>query len=308
VKQEDSMKGFRAFPVIAGLLVAAAANAQLVFGTTEYTSSAPANSGAFYLDLSTGVAKQLWTGAGNHKVIGLAADNTGRYLWGTDNARYYKWQFGTVGTQPSTSAGMYRLGSNGTTYATFVGSLAFTKGKVYAYTNYNLLGSGPYVEDGIYWLDPTIAAGKPNLNLVWRHDDLAYNFEGFDYNEADGLFYATNNQTDTSKNGIYTIDAFGTGTVTKIAGYDPFLTSPDGLAVGGGHIWLTGKQSGETQLKIAGYNIATGQYDQAFAMDGFSSTGKFSGATWAPNAAVPEPASLIVLGLGAVAAVRRRKR
>lgn len=157
----------RTLAALAVLAAAGAAHAQLVFGHTFYSSSNLPLSGAYYLDVDTAAAQQLWTGADNKKVSGLTADQAGRTIWGADNARLYRWTYGNVGQAPTFINGFYRLGSNGTVYATFVGSLGYASGKLYAYTNYNLLGSGPYVEDGINEVDTTITtSGTPNMNLV----------------------------------------------------------------------------------------------------------------------------------------------
>ena len=266
-----------------GIVAASSVHAQLVFGSTYYASAAVGVSGAFYLDVDTGMAQQIWIGASNKKVSALAADPITRTIWGADNARLTKWAWGSVGTAPIEVSGYYRLGSNGTAYATFVGSLAFANGKLYAYTNYNAGGSALFVEDGIYEIDPTVPRPGPNMNLVWRHDDLAYNFEGFDYSPETGLFYATNNVSDPLRSlerGIYSIDLFGAGAITKIANYSAYLPSPDGLAVGRGKLWLTQKATDWTALKIEAFDLATQQFGARFELEGFSSTSRFTGATW----------------------------
>lgn len=266
-------------------LLSASAHAQLVFGSTQYTAPTAGVSGAFYLDVTTGAATQLWIGASNKKVSALAVDSATGSFWGADNARLLQWNWGTVGTVPTEVSGLYRLGSNGTTYPTFVGSMAFANQKVYAYTNYNLLGSGPFVEDGIYTIDPTVPRPGVNMTLVWRHDDLAYNFEGMDYSPETGLFYANNNVSDplrVAERGIYTIDV-SSGTVTKIANYSAFLPSPDGLAIGGGKLWLTQKDTTWTSLRIEAYDLATGHFAEQFELPGFPTGGRFTGAAWYPR-------------------------
>ncbi len=295
------------------VLIGSAAQAQLVFGHTYYAAASAGVTGAMYLDVTTGNATQLWTGAnvsgsGNRRVNGLAADNANGIIYGNSSARLYQWEFGTQGSIPTFITGFYRLGSNGTTYATGVDGLAVANSKVYAYTNYNA-GSGNVVEDGIYEVDSSITNGDANMTLKWRHDDLAYNLQGIEFNEADGLFYAANLSTANPK-GIYTIDVFGTGAITKIADFDSFIPDPDGLAIGGGRVWLTGNISGSGSVRVAGFNLATGLYDEAFQLDGLGTSSYATGATWAPEALnpVPEPATLAALGAGALALLRRRKK
>ena len=302
------------FALIVGsvALVGSAAHAQLVFGHTLYSSANPGLSGAYYLDITSGNATQLWIGQTSPgKTNALAADEAGRTLYSVDSARVMQWSYNTVGTTPTLINGLYRMGSNGTVYATGVDGLAFANGKLYGYTNYNAGGSANFVEDGIYLIDPSITTGgTPNMSLVWQHSDLAYNLQGLEFNSADGLFYATNTSANNA-HGIYTIDVFGDGSINKVADFDPFLANPDGLAIGGGHIWLTGKQSGDTTLKIVGYNLSAQTYDEAFELDGFSSNARSTGATWAPGVLsepVPEPATLAALGMGALALLRRKKK
>lgn len=294
-------------------MIGSVAQAQLVFGHTYFSSSNLGATGAFYLDVTTGNAQQLWQGInvtdqGNRRVNGLAADNANGIIYGNSSARIYKWEFGTLGAVPTFINGFYRLGSNGTTYATGVDGLAVANSKVYAYTNFNALGSGSFVEDGIYEVDTSVTTATANMTLKWRHDDLAFNLQGIEFNEVDGLFYAAN-LSDANPKGIYTIDVFGTGAITRIADFDPFLPTPDGLAIGGGRVWLTGNTSGSGTLRIAGYNLATGLYDEAFELAGLGTSSYASGATWAPGALnpVPEPATLAILGLGALALRRKRK-
>lgn len=294
--------------IAVGIASACLAHGQLVFGDGYYSSSTPGISGAFYLDITTGNATHLWTGASNKKVTALAADNVNGILYSADNARFNAWNFGSVAA-PTMVNGFYRKGTNGTTYATFVGGLAFAQGKLYAYTNYNA-GGGSNVIDGIYQIDTTNkTSGTPNMSLVWSHPDLAYNFLGFDYDAENGLFYATNNPNNSSEAGIYSIDLLGTGEIKKIANFDSRVAVPDGLAAGGGHLWLTGKAANDTTLKIEGYDLATGTYDSPFEFEGFPTSATYTGATWAPNAlqAVPEPSSFLALGGVLVLAIKRRK-
>lgn len=302
-----------ALAAIGLVMITSAAQAQLVFGHTYFSAAAPGTSGAFYLDVSSGNAQQLWTGAnvsgsGNRRVNGLAADNQNSIIYGNSGARLYMWQFGTMGSVPAFINGFYRLGTDNITYATGVDGLAVANSKVYAYTNFNA-GSGSVVEDGIYEVDTTVTTATANMTLKWRHDDLAYNLQGIEYNDANGLFYAAN-LSDANAKGIYTIDVFGTGAITKIADFDPFVPTPDGLAVGGGHVWLTGNTSASGTLRIAGFNLATGLYDEAFELTGLGTSSYASGATWAPNALtpVPEPATMATLALGAIALLKRRKK
>lgn len=283
------------------------ANAYLIFGTSYYSTTNVGLSGGFVLNTKSGVAQQLWTGASNKKVVGLAADDANRILYGNDSARLYKWTYNSIGTQPTQINGLYRLGTDGKIYATGVYGLAFANGNLYGWTNYNA-GSGGITKDGIYRIDPTVTtSATQNMFLLWEQTSTNYKFHGLEFNAADGLFYASNSTSDASLRGIYTIDAFGTGAITKVADIDPWLTEPDGLAIGDGHIWMSQKLSGDTILKIAGYNLTTHEYDQFFALDGFPTTGYYTGLAWS-DTVVPEPATIGALALGVLGLVRRKRR
>ncbi len=299
------------------LALGAACHAQLVFGSGTSTAS---TAGAYYLDVDTAKATRLWNGPGSgdasRKVNGLAADTTTGTIYGNDNARMYKWNYGNVGTEPTFVSGFYRRGTNNLVYATGVDDLTFARGGLYAYTNFNALG-GVNVEDGIYLVDPTVAGGaaQTNMSLVWRHDDLKYNFKGLAFDPTTSLFYGANssNGNPTTQNplGIYAIDLFApTVTVTKVADFDSFIPAPDGLAYGDGKLWLSGKASGSTNLLIESYDLSTGTYDDPLSFNLGDTGSRSTDLVWAPGALnpVPEPASILVLGLGAAALRRTRRR
>lgn len=293
--------------------VAAGAHAQLVVAMNAASSTGNL-SGAFYIDLEADTAKQLWTGAASQsRVTGIVS--TGSALYGASGLRGFRWQYGSVGTAPAEVDRFYRLGSNGVVYGTAFANLTTRNGQIYGYTNFNTAG-GPYVEDGIYRIDPTnTVKDSVDTTLIWRHNELAYNFEGLAYNPADGLFYGTNNPASnapagSASGGLYTIDAFGGGTVTKIAEYSAAVPEASGLTFGGGKLWMSGKLGTTTELRIVSYDLATKTYGQAIGIDGFATGNRSTALVWAPGAAspVPEPATLAVLGLGAASLVRRRRR
>lgn len=312
------MRNLRFLPILLLATLGNAAHAQLVFGST---TSVAGSSGGFYLDLATAKASPLWSGSGSRKVNGLAADEVGGVIYGNDAARLYKWNYGTVGTVPAQISGFYRKGSDGVVYATGVDELAFAKGSLYAYTNENSFG-GTNVADGFYKIDTSVVAGGAvtNMSLVWEHPDLLYNFEGFGYSGDASLFYAANSgygalgakgstQADL---GIYVVDLKdqASTTVTKIADFDPFVFAPDGITVGGGHIWMSQKPINVGEVRIAGYNLATKTYDAFYSLALNDITaGRATGLAWAPGAnPVPEPATITSLGLGALALLRRRRK
>lgn len=291
------------------LTLAVSAPAQLVFGSRFPSATSSGLSGAFYLDLASGSATQLWIGVNNRRPNGLAADDVSSTMWAVDSARLLRWNYGTRGVSPIQHNGLYRRGSDNATYATGVDDIAIANGKIYAYTNFSA-GSGNIVEDGIYEVDTTIITAVPNMTLRWRHDDLAYNLQGIAYNSADGKFWAANSPASgtTSTAGIYTIDVFGNGAITKVMDFSSYVPNADGIVFGGGYLWTSGKASGDTELRIAGYNLTTQTWDQFFALGGMNTTAYGTGLTWANVNPVPEPGTMAALALGVAALLKRRRK
>lgn len=236
--------------MICGCAVVAArastVSAQLVFGST---STNTANGAAFYLNVATSQVTTLWNSAANKKVNGLAADPASGRLYANDAARLNYWNYGSLNTPPTLIAGMYRTQDNVTFSATGVDGLAFANGNLYGATTF---GSTTY-KRGIYrvattsdgmatphcvmtplWLDPTgVGTSSGTISLG-----------GLEYNSADNLFYITNSADTTGTGGtytpgIFTIDAFGTGALTKLIDFPVGHNRIDGLAIGGGKLWMT---------------------------------------------------------------------
>jgi hypothetical protein len=312
----------RAAGVIVGAALAlsfdSAAHAQLVFGSTTPTTTNPA---AIYLDVTTGQTTTMWNSAANKKVNGAAADLVGRRLYTNDAARLNYWDFGSIGTAPTFIAGMYRTSDNITFTATGVDSLAWANGKLYGGTSFasTVYKRGIYeistVSDGMAtphavmtpkWTDPT-GIGTSSGTIV---------LDGLDYNPSDGLFYATQTADTTGTGGtytrgIYSIDVFGTGALTKIADFPAGTTTVDGLAIGGGKFWLTDQVATDNMIYIYPFDPVTLTYGTTISFALTDGTNRATGATWAPGAltAVPEPGSLTLLaGAGAMAIGVRRSR
>lgn len=285
------------------------ASAQLVFGTTTTNTS---NACAMYLDVTSGTVTTLWNSAAQKKVNGLAADpSTGR-LYSNDAARLNYWNYGNVGTAPTLIAGMYRTLDNVTFTATGVDGLAFANGKLYGATSF----ASTTFKRGIYEVS-TVSDGAPTPHCVmtplWVDNaSTNINLGGLEFNPADGLFYATSNSDTTGVGGVfnfglYSIDAFGSGAVTKVADFPVGRTAVDGLAIGGGKIWMTEQIPGSSVVSVYPYNPATGTYDPTINVPLVDATRRASGAAWAPGALVPAPSSLAILAIAAPAFARRRR-
>ena len=301
--------------VCAGIVAAAAssANAQLVFGTT---SSVAGNPMGVYLNVNSGSTTTLWNTVANKKLNGLAADTANGKIYGNDAARLHVWSYGSVGTAPTAIAGMYR--TNGSTFAaTGVDGLAWANGQLYGSTSF---GSTVY-KRGIYQINTTPdSSNRCIMTALWTDPtgigtlSGTVQFGGIDYNAADGKFWVTNG-TDTTGSGgtyeraIYTVDAFGSGAMVKVADFPLGRTQIDGLAIGGGYAWLTEQAPSSSTVNIYGYNLSTGVYDKSFTFTLTDPTQRASAATWAPDAylPIPSPAAGAVLALASVCGLRRRR-
>jgi hypothetical protein len=294
----------------AGSFAVSAAHAQLVVGTT---TGAVGNVSAYYIDLADPnnvVAKPLWafaTAASNgSKVNGMAADATNGVLYSNNAARLNSRPYGAAaGVRPTTIAGLYR--SNGTTTsATGFDDLCMANGVLYGWTAF----ASTTFKRGIYQIPTTPNASNQLITTALWTDTSAtpqYDFKGLCYDSASGKFIGLQNPvTSGAVGGIYSIDAFGTGAVTKLADLPTGRTEVDGLAIGGGRWWLTEKDRASQNIYIYAFDPSTTTYTDTYQLAYPDSAALASGATWAPGL-LPEPSAMAVLPLAGLLVARRRK-
>ncbi|MES1227394.1 MAG: hypothetical protein ABUL72_01915, partial [Armatimonadota bacterium] len=292
---------------------AASASAQLVVGTTTPTTT---NGSAFYLDPNTPPAQTLWNSAANKKVNGLAADTVNGKLYSNDAARLNFWNYGSVGTVPTFIAGMYRTNDNVTFTATGVNDLTFANGNLYGVTTF---GSTVY-KRGIYQINITPDAGAHCvMTPIWTDPtgvgtlSGTIDCQGLEFNPADNLFYVANMTSSTAyPAGVYTIDAFGSGTASLLTAFPAGGTHIDGLTIGGGKVWLTMQSPSTAEVRIFSWDMTTHTYDPTtLSLPLTDVTQRASAAVWAPGANLPIPApatGTALLTAGLIAARRRRPR
>ncbi|HMJ04744.1 MAG TPA: PEP-CTERM sorting domain-containing protein [Chthoniobacterales bacterium] len=297
-----------AWALVNGMM--ASASAQLVFGST---TTATTNPSAIYLDVTTGQTTTLWNSAANKKVNGVASDEAGGRLYSNDAARLNFWDYGNIGTVPTFIAGMYR--SNGTTTtATGFDGLAWANGALYGSTSF---ASSTFTR-GIYQIPLTPNASNQLItSQVWSDPDPTGTLVlgGLDFNPVDNLFYATQTTDSTGSGGfltpgIFTIDVFGSGAFTRIADLPPGATRADGLAIGGGKLWITQQTGSLNQISIFPFDLTTMTYGDAINITLPDGSNRATGATWAPGAltAVPEPSTFALLAVAAGTGLWLRRR
>jgi uncharacterized repeat protein (TIGR01451 family) len=211
-----------------------------------------------------------FTPNGTVGVRGLAANDsartlyfiTGTQLWSVsyDAPRTPTLVASLSGAITSASGGLAWVPSEGLLYATTTSSL--------------------------YTINPT--TGVTTLVRSFGAGD----FGGLDYNADDGKLYMSNDSTSTTGGltgrGIYTLSPpYATGTLVEIADYPGTETDIDGLAVGGGNVYLS-RDLNNNLLYI--YSLASGTYTGPITRPGGTTTSRvFCGATYAPGLGVLPP-------------------
>jgi len=312
------MRFIRSQSVLACALLMAcgsAAHAQLVIGTTTPTTT---NGAAFYYDLATNQVTTLWNSAANKKVNGIASDPVNGKLYANDAARLNSWNYGNIGVAPGFIAGMYRTNDNISFTATGVDDLTFINNKLYGVTSF---GSTTF-KKGIYQVATTSDGASPTPHCVmtplWldptgtsTSGDVATG--GMAYNPANNLFYLTNSADDSATGGpwtpgVFRVDAFGAGTLTKFINFPSGHNRIDGLTIGNNVLYMTEQDPTNSRINIFRYDLASSSYLSDLSIPLVDGTNRASGITWAPGANVPVPGSLALLGLGGLMAGRRKRR
>jgi len=275
---------------VAGLTVwAGAANAQLIVGDNGDNT-------VYNVNPITGASSALFTHTGG--ITALAADDTNQILYFTEEGSWdlYEVPYNTL--TPS-------LIGNLTDPTGAPLSLMYGLG--YDHANDRLMASTQSssnpLPEGIYEIDRTNATATTLLDFAaLPGGNGAYIVGGIDVDQVNGKVYGANDDPTPGPRGIYEFDIAGVN-ATLVAAYPAGETDLDGLAAHGDKIWLI-EDSDNTTDELWEYDIPSGTYSVItppwIDQTSFVSAGAYSRI-------IPAPGALALLGLGGLAAARRRR-
>ena len=277
---------------IVTLVLARPARAQLLVG--EDDPSEP----IWAVNIVTNQATPVLSGFG---AVAMAVDgNTNTLYFMTNTVTLYKWDLDTPQTPPTLVGTTVNPSGQNLSLA----GLAFDNANNRLYASRTLdSSSGP---EGFYEVNPGTGVSTLKFGVAASQFD----FGGFDYDPLTGNFYANN---DVGATGIYRVD-LANNSVNFLAPYPQTSDNPpdiDGLAVGGGKVYMVEDRAVQTGGKVYVYNLTTNAYEPALQTPWFFNE-TFAGATYIPNfsdfmANVPEPGSATALLLMGIAALSRRR-
>ena len=279
-------------------LFASVVSAQLVAGNDQSAAS------LWLVDVSGASPPRELLGAGSFATAwGLAADNANATLYWNNGTQLSRASYTSSGQLSPVNVGTITLIGTGTQTVSSVTGLAFAGGNLIGYKS---TGSGTAFPVGFYTINPatataTLLAAAPSTD-----------FGGFDFDPATNTFYGANDTTATTTvpggRGIYRIDNLlsGTPTYTELADYPGTDADIDGLAAGGGRLWLVNDNSTAGQGTYV-FNLTTNSFEAPLANVFTGTNGIFSGGAWAPGL-IPEPTSVALIATGALALRRRARR
>lgn len=257
-------------------LLASAASAQLIVGNDQ---SGTAN--IYYVDVNTGAATSLYAASDSSaKPWGMAYDPGSNTLYWNNGSNLYSSPFDINGLTPTLLGGMTFNGSS----VNFVG-LGFRNGM--------LVGTRNISTEAVYEIDPLLLTA--NQTFVYNS---AFDFGGVDVDATDNSLYGL---SDAGGTGLYLIDDTNQ-TVTFKAPYPAGETDIDGLAVYNGLAYYVTDGPNTSQANFYVFDAASGSMVGTLPSP-FTGSGTFAAAAYI----VPAPGALGLIGLGAVAAIRRRR-
>ncbi len=273
----------RMFSLACLALIGAGAHAQLIVGNDQSGAAS-----IYHIDVNTGAATVLYTSTTTEaKPWGMAYDGATNTLYWNNGATLFSSQFSMSGLTPTNLGTM----TFNTATVNFVG-LGFRNGM--------LLGTRNIATEAVYEISPTTLVA----NQLYVHPST-FDYGGLDVDATNNKLYGLSDTAPAGAvRGLYEIDT-AAQTDTFKAPYPAGETDIDGLAVHNGLAYYVTDGPNTTQANFYVYDVNTGQQTGILASP-FTGSGTFSAAAYVPEA-IPEPATMAVLGLGALAAFRRRR-
>lgn len=260
--------------------LAGSAGAQLVVGNDQ------TNPTIYYRDLAAGTWSPLLTGTAA-TVWGMAFDGGSNTLYWNNGSTFRSAAFSTGGLTPSAAIPI-----------TIGGASASLTG--FAFSGGQLIGYRSVTAPGFYSVNPTTGVAS-----LLAATPASTDFGAFDFDPATGDFYVGNDGTGLSGRGIYRVSGIlsGTPSYSFLAAYPGGDTDVDGLAVGGGRVYLINDGSGTTFTRdFYVFNLATNTFESNITTPFTGTNGVFSGGAF-----IPSPGAASVLGLAGLLAARRRR-
>ncbi|MEX2244210.1 MAG: PEP-CTERM sorting domain-containing protein [Fimbriimonadaceae bacterium] len=274
--------------LITFLLAGGLAHAQLIVGNDQSGTAT-----IWEVNVNTGAATALYSSSTtNAKPWGMAADNVNNVLY---------WNNGTTLFSATYASILSGTPSINSVSITFNGAASSIVGLGYNPATGMLLGTKNIATEAVYEIDPL--TGVSTQAYVYNS---AFDFGGVDYDAASGeLFGLSDTTTGGQGRGLYNIDYVG-GSETLVAPYFNNETDVDGLAAANGLAYYVTDGPNTTQVNFYVVDRTTGLLTGTLPSP-FTGSGTFSAAAYAPGL-VPEPGTMIALGLGAGALLARRRR
>ncbi len=270
------------------LLTAGLTHAQLIVGNDQSGTAT-----IWQVNVNTGAATALYSSSTtNAKPWGMAADNVNNVLYWNNGSTLFS------ATYASLLSGTPTINSVGMTFG--AGTVNYV-GLGYNPATGKLLGMRNIATEAVYEIDPVTGVSTQ----LYVHAS-AFDFGGVDYDAASGeLFGLSDSTTGGQGRGLYNIDYVG-GSESLVAPYFNAETDVDGLAAANGLAYYVTDGPNTTQANFYVVDRTTGLLAGTLPSP-FTGSGTFSAAAYAPGL-VPEPGTIIALGLGAGALLARRRR
>ena len=139
-----------------------------------------------------------------------------------------------------------------------VDGLAYDTANGVLYATRTLGSAG--LPEGLFSVD--LATGELTLVLDYQDTGSFYNIGGIDYNPDDGLIYLAD-EDDTGGRWIYSVDPLNPTGLTEVVQFPAGVTDVDGVAAGGGKIFLLTDNANANGGVHHIYDLASGEFTTA---------------------------------------------